>query len=113
EQTGIGHAATLRPYAWPIPSLGARDFDALEPAARRWCLVGDAAGLVDPITREGIFFALASGQWAAEALSSGNAAGHYSARVRDEAGAELARAARWKAGFFRPRFTHLFNHAVS
>jgi len=113
QQTGIAHAVTLRPYAWPIPSLGARDFDALEPAAERWCLVGDAAGLVDPITREGIFFALASGQWAAEALSSGNATWHYSARVRDEAGAELARAARWKAGFFRPRFTELFNRALS
>ena len=26
-----------------------------------WCVVGDAAGLVDPITREGIYFALPSG----------------------------------------------------
>ena len=42
---------------------------ALKLAGPRWALVGDAAGLVDPITREGIFFALASGQWVADALT--------------------------------------------
>ena len=38
-----------------------------------WCVVGDAAGLVDPITREGIYFALASGAWAADAAIAGDA----------------------------------------
>ena len=42
--------------------MSARDFDSLELTGQRWGLVGDAAGLVDPITREGIYFALASGQ---------------------------------------------------
>ena len=35
-----------------------------------WMLLGDAAGLVDPLTREGIYYALLSGQWAAEALAA-------------------------------------------
>ena len=50
-----------RRYSWPIPSLEARDVDAEQPAGDGWMLLGDAAGLVDPITREGIFFAAALG----------------------------------------------------
>jgi geranylgeranyl reductase family protein len=110
--TGIAGDATLEPYAWPIPSLTARDFDALELAGPRWALIGDAAGLVDPITREGIFFALASGQWIAEALMADEPRPAYTAHVRDEAIAELARAARLKAGFFRPAFTGLMIRAL-
>lgn len=110
--TGIAEGATLEPYSWPIPSLSAGDFDALELAGPRWALVGDAAGLVDPITREGIFFALASGQWIADALTAGDPAPGYVAQVRDEAISELSRAARLKAGFFRPAFTVLMIRAL-
>jgi geranylgeranyl reductase family protein len=113
QRTGIARGATLREYSWPIPSLARPDLDALAVAGPRWCLVGDAAGLVDPITREGIFFALASGQWAASSLAAAGPAGRYSTRVRDEALAELARAARLHASFFRPQFTELLVRAVS
>jgi geranylgeranyl reductase family protein len=110
--TGIAAGARLEPYSWPIPSLCARDLEHLDVAGPRWCLLGDAAGLVDPITREGIYFALASGQWAAEALLTGDPAASYTSRVRDEAAPELARAARLKAGFFRPAFTGLMMRAL-
>ena len=104
---------SLTPYSWPIPSLAARDLDAVEVGGPNWLLVGDAAGLVDPITREGIFFALQSGQFAAEAILSdrGQAGAAYRDRVRTEIGADLARGARFKAGFFRPRVTRLLMHA--
>jgi flavin-dependent dehydrogenase len=111
--TRIAEGATLEPYAWPIPSLRARDFDELELAGPRWALVGDAAGLVDPITREGIFFALQSGSWIADALVGSNPASAYASHVRDGAIAELARAARLKAGFFRPAFTGLMMRALT
>jgi geranylgeranyl reductase family protein len=110
--TGLAEGARLEPYAWPIPSLSARDCERLDVAGSRWCLTGDAAGLVDPITREGIYFALASGQWAADALLAGDPAGIYAARVRDEAAPELAHAARLKARFFRPAFTNLMMRAL-
>jgi geranylgeranyl diphosphate/geranylgeranyl-bacteriochlorophyllide a reductase len=111
-RTRIADAARLEPYSWPIPSLDARSFGALEIAGPRWALVGDAAGLVDPITREGIFFALRSGQWAAEALSAATLASDYAGRVHDQIGAELARAAQFKARFFRPAFTTLLMRAL-
>ena len=110
--TRIADGATLEPYAWPIPSLTAGDFEALELAGPRWALVGDAAGLVDPITREGIFFALASARWIADALMLDDPAPRYTAQVRDEAISELARAARLKAAFFRPAFTTLMMRAL-
>ncbi len=72
-RTRIAPGARLEPYSWPIPSLSAADFGALAVSGPRWLLLGDAAGLVDPITREGIFFALASGDWAADALLSPDA----------------------------------------
>lgn len=114
HEQGLAPGARLEPYSWPIPSLAPRDFDALEVSGPRWCLAGDAAGLVDPITREGIFFALLSGEWAAEALASDDADPwrRYRERVRDEIGSELARAARFKASFFRPRFTRLMVEAL-
>ncbi|MEO6239232.1 MAG: NAD(P)/FAD-dependent oxidoreductase [Vicinamibacterales bacterium] len=102
-----------RRYAWPIPSLEARDVDAEIPAGDGWMLLGDAAGLVDPITREGIFFALRSGILAAEALQRASPARHYADSVRDELHGELRRAARLKAGFFRPRFTSLMIEALA
>ena len=112
RQTGLARGATLQPYSWPIPSLGPGDFDQLELAGPRWCLVGDAAGLVDPITREGIFFALRSAQWAADAVASGGNLPTYASRVRDEAIPELAHAARLRTVFFRPAFTALMMDAL-
>ena len=89
-----------------------RDLEMLPLAGDRWALVGDAAGLVDPITREGIFFALASAGWIADALSRADATRAYAERARDDAVAELRRAAHLKAGFFRPAIIALMLHAL-
>ena len=77
-----------------------------------WLLAGDAAGLVDPITREGIYFALRSGQLAAAALDARDPSRAYDAALRDEVHAELRRAARLKRAFFQPRFTRLLIDAL-
>ena len=110
-QTGLANGAPLTAYSWPIPSLTGDDF-AQPLAGRSWCLAGDAAGLVDPITREGIFFALTSAAAAADALLSNDPARSYRARLLDEVVDELSRAARLKAGFFRPAFTRLMLHGL-
>jgi geranylgeranyl reductase family protein len=109
--TGIGAGARLEPYSWPIPSLAADDLAGLSLGGPGWLLVGDAAGLVDPITREGIFFALQSAGFAARAVARSDAAA-YDADVRASILPELHRAARLKAGFFRARFTRLVFDAL-
>src|SRR5207248_9831312 len=86
----IAPHARLEAYSWPIPSLAADDFDELTVSGPGWFLVGDAAGLVDPITREGIYFALLSAEWAADAIASGRASAEewYGDRVRRDIGSE-------------------------
>jgi geranylgeranyl reductase family protein len=112
ERTGIARGARLQPYSWPIPSLAADDFRNLPLAGSRWCVVGDAAGLVDPITREGIFFALLSAQWAAETLAEGLDLSGYGGRVRRDIVPELERAARLRSMFFTARFIGLLMSAL-
>ncbi len=106
-----GSRVALKPYSWPVPSLGRADFE--KPlAGPRWLLAGDAAGLVDPITREGIFFALQSAEHAAAALQGPDAAVAYAALVRDEIVPELARAAELKTRFFTRPFVQLLVGAL-
>jgi flavin-dependent dehydrogenase len=102
-----------RRYAWPSPTLTANDLDRERPAGPGWMLVGDAAGLVDPITREGIYFAMRSGILAATSLLGPDGSREYAAAIRDEIHAELRRAAALRAGFFRPRFTRLLIRALN
>jgi flavin-dependent dehydrogenase len=104
--------ATLEPYSWPIPSLTQAGFENLSLGGPGWFLVGDAAGLVDPVTREGIYFALRSGEWAAEAVGGNGGSARYKERVEDDIAAELVRAAQYKAKFFDPRFRGLLLAAL-
>jgi geranylgeranyl reductase family protein len=115
ERTLSARGARMQPYSWPIPSLGSADLESLPVAGPNWLLVGDAAGLVDPITREGIFFALESARYAAAALSSGAEAPdrEYTRRLAGDLLPELVHAARFKARFFGPRFTGLLMDALS
>lgn len=112
-ETGLADGTRLQAYGWPIPSLGPADF-AKEPAAGPgWLLAGDAAGLVDPITREGIYFALESGGFAADALAEGrHPERSYDDRLRQAIHPELTRAARLQRGFFRGGFTRLLVDAL-
>ena len=111
--TAVAGGAQLESYSWPIPSLTAADLETLDVAGPGWLLAGDAAGLVDPITREGIFFALQSAVFAADALAAGRSVERsYASRVRAEIVGELARAARFKSRFFQPRFIELLMDAL-
>jgi len=105
----------LQPYAWPIPSVGSRMSEGDRSAGPGWMLLGDAAGLVDPLTREGIYYALLSGQWAAEALtscSSADAPRAYQDRLDSAIRPELARAATLSGMFFTPWFSSLMVEAL-
>ena len=96
-----------------FPHSRLRTSTAERPAGDRWLLLGDAAGLVDPITREGIFFAVRSGLLAAEALQRPDPSGTYTAAVRDGIHRELARASQLRNAFFQPRFTSLLVDALA
>jgi geranylgeranyl reductase family protein len=111
---GLHRATRLEPYAWPIPSAGFGSARQMRTSGPGWLLVGDAAGLVDPLTREGIYYALLSGQWAAEALAGAGTRPEldYDERVKQEIYPELSRAARLSGLFFSPAFSRLFGAAL-
>ncbi len=90
-------------YSHLLPSLARPSWKRLALAGRRWARIGDAAGLVDPITGEGIYYALRSGELLAEALIAG-APETYPQRVQRDFAAELRSAARWQQTFYRGRW---------
>jgi flavin-dependent dehydrogenase len=110
---GLTGGSRLERYGWPIPSLGERTLASDAPAGPRWMLVGDAAGLVDPITREGIYFAIESAELAAAAFDTRDPGRAYVAALRREILPELARAARIKRRFFKSGFTGLLVDALA
>jgi len=78
-------------YAHIIPALTPK---ALQGpfSGDGWALIGDAAGFVDPITGEGIYYSLRSAELLAEALAQ-SAPENYSESVRHDFLPELERAA--------------------
>ncbi|MBV9504730.1 MAG: NAD(P)/FAD-dependent oxidoreductase [Acidobacteriia bacterium] len=57
-------------YSHLLPSLHSTSWRANRVAGEGWMAVGDAAGLVDPITGEGLYYALRSADLAARSLLS-------------------------------------------
>jgi len=67
-----------------------------------WAMVGDAAGVVDPITGEGIYYALRSGELAAQAIARG-APESYQKLLEQEILPELLAASRYTERIFSGR----------
>ena len=60
-----------------------------------WVLVGDALGFIDPIYSSGVYFALKSGELAADAITEGLAAGDTSAAQLGKWGNEFSVGVNW------------------
>jgi geranylgeranyl reductase family protein len=91
--------ATSERYAARIPGLAATTWDNRKVCGDNWALLGDAAGFADPVTGEGIYYALRSGELFAETFLSG-APLSYEQRWREDFGAELRRAAQMRRRFY-------------
>ena len=57
-------------YGHVLPSLGTSGWKKNRVAGDGWLAVGDAGGLVDPITGEGLYYALRSGELASQVALS-------------------------------------------
>jgi len=55
-------------YSHVLPSLAQASWEANRVAGDRWMAVGDAAGLVDPVTGEGLYYAIRSGDLASRTI---------------------------------------------
>jgi geranylgeranyl reductase family protein len=106
RSVGIGQVQKIERHGYLIPVVPRRE----KLARGRLLLAGDAAGLVDPVTGEGISYAILSGQLAATALLEADldvsqVSGRYDSLMRDKILGEL-KAARFLANFLYnyPRF---------
>jgi flavin-dependent dehydrogenase len=91
-------------YAHTIPSPSADPRSLLEIAGARWALVGDAAALADPITGEGIYYALRSAQVLAATLRERASPARYPEALLEDFGRDLLRAAALRERFYAPGF---------
>lgn len=86
-------------YAARIPGLAPRTWDTRKACGEGWALLGDAAGFADPVTGEGIYYAIRSAELFAKAYLAGEPL-QYEALWRKDFGAELKRASQMRRRFY-------------
>ncbi len=90
-------------YSHVLPSPQAQTIRGRRIAGNNWALAGDAAACVDPITGEGLYYALRSGDLLAQALAEGQPDA-YPERLRAAFSADLEFAAHIARKVFRGTF---------
>jgi len=90
-------------YSHVLPSPQERTFSERTVVGKNWAMVGDAAAWVDPLTGEGLFYAIRSGELLGRALAEG-CPEKYPARIKAAFSAELEFAARIVRRFYRGSF---------
>jgi flavin-dependent dehydrogenase len=93
------HLDGARFYSHILPSFRAQTFETLEVCGEGWAMIGDSAGLVDPITGEGLYYALRSAELCAGALLAGRP-DEYRSLLKQEVLTELRLAARVSQRFY-------------
>jgi len=86
-------------YAARIPGLAPRTWDTRKACGDGWALLGDAAGFADPVTGEGIYYALRSAELFANAYLKGKPE-EYEKLWRKDFGGELKRASQMRRRFY-------------
>jgi geranylgeranyl reductase family protein len=86
-------------YAARIPGLAVETWDKRRTTGDGWALLGDAAGFADPVTGEGIYYALRSAELFAACYKEGQPL-DYERRWREDVGRELRRASEMRVRFY-------------
>ena len=90
---------TAERYAARIPGLAPRTWDTRKACGQNWSLLGDAAGFADPVTGEGIYYALRSAELFADAYLARKPL-EYEKVWREDFGGELKRASQMRWRFY-------------
>lgn len=100
ENFGTGNAKF---YSHVLPSPQERTLSSRPVIGRNWAMCGDAAAWVDPLTGEGLFYAMRSGELLGRSIAEG-CPELYPSRVRASFSLELEFAARIVRRFYRGSF---------
>jgi flavin-dependent dehydrogenase len=87
-------------YSHVLPSPQEQTLSKRTVVGKNWALIGDAAAWVDPLTGEGLFYAIRSGELLGRALAEG-CPEKYPAWIRSSFSAELEFASRIVRRFYR------------
>ena len=90
---------TAERYAARIPGLADKTWETRHVCGEGWALLGDAAGFADPVTGEGIYYALRSAELFAEAYLARKPL-EYERMWREDFGGELKRASQMRRRFY-------------
>ena len=90
-------------FSHVLPSPRERTLSERTVLGKNWALVGDAAAWVDPLTGEGLFYAMRSGELLGQSIAQG-CPEKYTAWVKAAFSAELEFAARIVRRFYRGSF---------
>ena len=90
-------------YSHVLPSPQAKTIRGRRIVGKNWAMAGDAAATVDPITGEGLYYALRSGDLLAQALAAG-CPQEYPEHLRAAFSADLEFAANIAKKVFRGNF---------
>jgi flavin-dependent dehydrogenase len=90
-------------YSHVLPSPRERTFSERSVLGKNWAMIGDAAACVDPLTGEGLFYAMRSGELLGRCLAEG-CPEKYLGRVKAAFSNELEFAARFVLRFYRGSF---------
>ncbi len=101
ERAGLARPEMGQIYARLLPGLRPRAFADNTVAGPGWALIGDASGSVDPLTGEGIYYALKTAHLLAEALMEGNL-GAYEPAWRAMTTASIAKVSKKRGTFYHP-----------
>jgi geranylgeranyl reductase family protein len=90
-------------YSHVLPSLRAETFRNTPVSGDGWAMIGDAAGFVDPITGEGLYYAMRSAELLTQALLA-NQPESYPELLREDFLPELKLAAKMADHFYAGRW---------
>jgi flavin-dependent dehydrogenase len=90
-------------YSHRLPALKRESLHSVLPAGEGWAAVGDAAGFVDPITGEGLYYALRSAELLADCLAQDRLA-DYPRLLRSDFLHDLELGARIASRFYHGKF---------
>ncbi|HET7216134.1 MAG TPA: NAD(P)/FAD-dependent oxidoreductase [Terriglobia bacterium] len=97
-----GYSSNSAPvFSHLLPALEPESWARIRLEGDGWALAGDTAGLTDPLTGEGLYFALRSGELLADSILKGSS---YARRVWSEFGKKLMLGARIAPKFYRGEF---------
>jgi flavin-dependent dehydrogenase len=101
RRAGLTPPELPRPWAWMLPALRFQTFAEARVQGEGFALVGDASGAADPVTGEGIYYALRTADLLADAIVAGRPESYRQAWI-DLTKVSIGRVSSMRPRFYRP-----------